>query len=136
MTTPVVITVSRGWGIELNDIARGALLRLQSGQTTPDRLLLIHGDNPDGDRQVAAVAAGLGWDVEAHPANWRLYGPAAGFRRNQEMVDREPVVALAFVLPCRKPGCKQPRPHDSHGTADLSARALGAGIPVKRYCAT
>lgn len=59
--------------------------------------------------------------------------PAAGGRRNQAMVDRRPLLALAFILPCTRPGCRRPRPHDSHGTADCLRRLNAAHIPVRRF---
>ena len=51
------------------------------------------------------------------------YCPLAGHRRNQNMVDRQPLIALAFQV------------GSSTGTADCIRRAEKAGIPVRRWTA-
>ena len=55
-------------------------------------------------------------EVERHPADWNTHGKAAGFIRNQEMVDSGLDLLIAF------PG--------GRGTADMVARAKKAGIEV------
>lgn len=54
---------------------------------------------------------------EQYPADWKKHGKAAGPIRNQEMLDAQPDLVLAF------PGGK--------GTADMVERAKKAGIPVR-----
>ncbi|GGJ87242.1 hypothetical protein GCM10011583_18480 [Streptomyces camponoticapitis] len=49
--------------------------------------------------------------------------PFAGHRRNQEMIDRKPLMALAFQV------------GNSTGTADCLRRLNKAGIPVRRWTA-
>ena len=52
-----------------------------------------------------------------YPAEWRLYGKAAGPKRNQQMLDEEQIdVMIAF------PG--------GTGTMDMIGRARKAGVPV------
>jgi len=52
------------------------------------------------------------------PADWRRYGRAAGYKRNQSMIDEHHVdMVVAF------PG--------GRGTADMVRRAKAAGIPVQ-----
>lgn len=61
------------------------------------------------------------------------YCPTAGHRRNQQMADLGPLLALALILPCTRPGCRKPQPHDSHGTTDCLRRLTAAHIPVRRF---
>lgn len=51
------------------------------------------------------------------------YCPIAGHRRNQNMINRRPVIALAFQV------------GNSTGTADCLRRAKKAGVPVRRWTA-
>jgi len=79
--------------------------------------VLIHGDAPGADRLAGAWAARNGVPVEAFPADWREYGPAAGAVRNGVMLrDGKPDRVVAF------PGGK--------GTADMIRKARRAGVPV------
>ena len=54
--------------------------------------------------------------VERHPADWDRLGKSAGPTRNQHMVDSGLDALLSF------PG--------NRGTADMTQRAVNAGIPV------
>ena len=95
---------------------------------------VVHGGCPDGADHVAdVIASRAGYVVEVHEADWRVNGKAAGFIRNQEMVDAGANFCLAFLMPCKKSGCRKPQPHDSHGTADCVKRARAAGITVREY---
>ena len=38
---------------------------------------------------------------------------------------------LAFLEPCSRLNCEQPKPHDSHGTAGCVELARDAGIEIK-----
>lgn len=51
------------------------------------------------------------------------YCPTAGHRRNQNMVDRRPLIGLAFQV------------GESTGTADCLRRLKKAGIPTRRWAA-
>lgn len=91
-----------------------------------DQILFIHGACPSGfDHMGAAVAAGLGWAVDPHPADWdhcdsrcpraaghrrvkklddadhpgesETYCPRAGMRRNAEMVALKPDLCVGFI---------------------------------------
>lgn len=56
-------------------------------------------------------------DLETYPADWKTHGKAAGFIRNQQMLDEgKPDLVVAF------PGGK--------GTADMVKRAKKAGVKV------
>lgn len=57
-----------------------------------------------------------------YSADWEKYGNAAGFVRNQQMVDEgKPQLLIAF------PG--------GNGTRDMMNRCLTAGIPIKQIAA-
>lgn len=81
---------------------------------------------------VALNHAGMGWQVERHPADWGL-GKSAGFRRNQAMVDLGADLCLCFAMPCAGSRCARPRPHDSHGASHCATAAEKAGIPLRRF---
>jgi hypothetical protein len=84
--------------------------------TLYEPVTLVHGDARGADRIAARIAAALGWEVEAYPADWNRYGPAAGPLRNQQMLDTGIDLVIAF------PGGK--------GTADMVGRARRAGVRV------
>lgn len=64
------------------------------------------------------------------PRRGTTYCPTAGHRRNQNMVDRGPEIALAFIDECTSTRCTKARPHDSHGVTHCIAAARRAGVPV------
>lgn len=84
-------------------------------ESKPD-LTIIHGAAPGADSLAGTIARELGLTVEAHPANWKKHGRAAGPIRNQEMLDSGVDLVVAF------PG--------GHGTQDMISRAKRAGISV------
>jgi len=86
-------------------------------------LTVVHGGARGADRILAAMAQEFGFDVEAHPADWQANGKAAGFIRNQAMVDAGADMALAFLV----------EGHACRGTRDCGRRAKAAGIPVRWY---
>ena len=96
-------------------------------------------DTMSGDWAKAHLEDGVGhetlnadWDhcaPDCKPVHRRVrrngtsYCPTAGHRRNQQMVDRGPLIAVAF----NRAG--------STGTADCIRRAKAAGIPVREVAA-
>src|SRR5215469_7595253 len=86
----------------------------------PEGVLLVHGACSRGADAIAAAYAAQtpGYQVEAHPADWRRYGRAAGYRRNAEMITLGADGCAAFIR-----GVSQ----GSTGTVRL---ARAAGIPV------
>ena len=83
---------------------------------------LIHGDCRGADRIGGEIAETWDWPVDKFPADWINKGKAAGFIRNQQMVDEgEPTVVLAFVL------------NASRGTKDMCDRAYKHGIECHIY---
>jgi len=67
------------------------------------------------------VANALGFQVEAHPPDWRRYGRGAGFVRNRQMVEEgKPDLVIAF----------HPALERSKGTLHTVTLAKKAGIRV------
>jgi hypothetical protein len=77
---------------------------------------LIHGDANGADRLAGEWGTARGITVEAHPADWKKHGRAAGPIRNQKMLEETPALVVAF------PGGK--------GTADMVKKARQAGVEV------
>ncbi len=79
--------------------------------------VVIHGNAPGADSLAGEWARARGVPVEAYPAEWDLYGRAAGHLRNRQMLDEgEPDIVIAF------PG--------GRGTADMKKQARGDCLPV------
>lgn len=86
-----------------------------------DEPVVMHGDARGADALAAQAALDLGFWVEAHPAEWKAHGKAAGPIRNRQMLDMKPDLVIAF------PG--------GRGTADCVGEAERRGIPVRRVAA-
>lgn len=86
-------------------------------------ILVVHGDCRGADRMCAFVAKEYGCQVDPNPANWDLYGKAAGAIRNRAMLKKHSDIERVLAF------------HDhlelSKGTKDMVAVATAAGIPVK-----
>jgi aspartokinase-like uncharacterized kinase len=82
----------------------------------PEDTVVVHGAARGADRIAGEVATSLGLRVEAHPANWRCHGKAAGPLRNRAMLAAGVDLVVAF------PG--------GSGSADMVRRARRAGIHV------
>lgn len=102
-----------------------------------DGIELLHGAAEGADSEMDAWAKACGVPVEGVPARWpecgpqcpeghliarrgRTWCPTAGFRRNQQLIDRKPGWVVAFLVAGM--ACK--------GTRDCARRAERAGIPV------
>lgn len=124
----ILVTGSRDWREEMP-------IWIALEQFTPSNpklmhtVKLVHGgqvstDPVTGEKYGADYLASIIWTgnigcpEEAHPADWKRYGRAAGMRRNQEMVDAGADLCVAFPLP------------QSRGTIDCMRRAKAAGIPI------
>lgn len=90
------------------------------GNTLPKGVTIIHGDCRTGADRMADDWAVVHWcaNIMAFPADWKVYGRAAGPIRNQRMLDEgRPDLVIAF------PG--------GRGTADMIRRAKAAGVEVR-----
>jgi hypothetical protein len=87
-------------------------------------VIIVHGDARGADALCKRAAEHWGCELEPHPADWEgPNGLGAGLFRNQEMVDSEPDIVLAF----RVGGI------DSRGTTHAIQAAMKAGIRVIVY---
>lgn len=99
-------------GRTYNDLA--AMQRALS--EIPSDAVLVHGAAPGADSLAATAWTSTWRTAEPHPADWRMHGKAAGPIRNQQMVDSGLDLLIVF------PG--------GRGTADMTRRAISAGIPI------
>lgn len=106
----ILVCGDRAWSSEL-------IIKEYLEYLKPD--LVIEGECRGADRIARKVAEELGIPVEQHPANWSLYGRAAGSIRNREMLDLNPDLVLAFHFNIQS----------STGTADCLTEAERRGIP-------
>jgi hypothetical protein len=81
---------------------------------------LVHGACPRAADAVAAAYAARtpGYTIEAHPADWRRYGRAAGYLRNAQMIALGAGGCVAFLRGA------------SPGTTATTRLARTAGIPL------
>ena len=61
----------------------------------PD-VTIVHGAAKGADSLAGEYAKTRNYDVEEYPADWDKHGKIAGFVRNQEMVDSNPDIVIAF----------------------------------------
>lgn len=78
--------------------------------------LLIHGGASGADKLAEAYCEANGIKTSCFKPNWKLYGRAAGPKRNAEMVAAKPDLCVAF------PGGK--------GTANMIKLCNKAGVKV------
>lgn len=86
---------------------------------THNPICLIHGGATGADTLAGQWAAARNIPCNVYPADWATHGRAAGFMRNQQMLDEaKPHLVLAF--------------EGGRGTEDMVRRAVKAGIPTVR----
>lgn len=112
----ILITASRRW----TDVATiDEALKTVWGDGTA---VLVSGACPQGgDAICERIWESWGGVVERHPAAWDIFGKAAGFRRNAEMVALGAELCLAFIA------------DGSRGATHTADLAQAAGIPTQRY---
>ena len=118
----ILVTGSRTWtnrnllGMELIQAA------VELAGNTDAPITLVSGACPRGADRIAEMhAEGWGWTVERHPADWDAHRKAAGYIRNQQMVDLGADICLAFVR------------DGSHGATHCGQAAERAGIPTRWF---
>jgi hypothetical protein len=113
MSPRILVTCSRTW--RRWSQAREVLTSIHARYPGA---VLVHGDCPDGDRQLAGIWRGLGGKDEPWPADWRTYGTGAGPIRNALMVESNPDLVVAFIR------------NQSAGATHCYELAVGAGLNV------
>lgn len=116
----VLVTGSRDWSdrvaVERALIAVFNVMLLFSSRSGAT---LVHGSGHGADGIADAWARRMGWQVEAHSADWKL-GRRAGPIRNLAMVKLGADLCLAFIK------------DNSRGASGCAAAAVAAGIPTWR----
>lgn len=95
-------------------------------ELSPDRDILIEGEANGADKLSRTVAENRGWPQERilkFPAQWDRYGKSAGLFRNQQMLDQQPDLVLAFTSDLE----------ESVGTRHMVRIARAAGVPVEVF---
>lgn len=103
----ILVTGSRNWDDVL--VIQKTLEDYNNFENT-----LVSGNCPSGADKIAEDI----WrgNIERHPANWSVLGPAAGPIRNKQMVDSNPDICIAFIK------------NNSRGASNTVALARMAGI--------
>lgn len=115
----ILITGSRSW-TDAATIQHALVFRIPWKRVT-----IVSGACPTGaDRLCEEAAEMLGYTIERHPARWEVYGKAAGFRRNEEMVKLGADRCLAFIR------------NNSSGASHTARLAKRAGIPTRIWQVT
>lgn len=87
-----------------------------------DYVTVVHGGARGADTLAGEAADALGLPVIVEAADWGRLGRAAGFHRNQRMLDKwKPELALFF----------HHEPTLGKGTADMFMRCRRAGVPTQ-----
>lgn len=97
----------------------------------PEKTTLVHGAASRGaDPVVSQTASKMGFELEAHPADWSTHGREAGFRRNELMVSLGADAVIAF--PMHRRGTKKTTTQRdvSSGTWHCADEAKAAGLAV------
>jgi hypothetical protein len=109
----VIVCGSRDWNYRQVISDRLALLPAE------DATVVVHGAAKGADRMAEQEAQKLGLLVEAHPAQWDVYGKRAGILRNEEMARLGADLCIAFW------------DGRSKGTQHMTECAEVHGIPVE-----
>lgn len=118
-TLKVMVTGSRDWPYP-RTIHRQLDIALEEANQP---FTLIHGDCPTGADRIASLYTQhqLNLPQIRYPANWTLFGSAAGPIRNKIMIESEPHLVLAFQW------------DNSRGTQNAITLAQQNSIPTRIF---
>jgi hypothetical protein len=116
----VLVTGSRDWPWTERKIITDALVAANVD-------IVVHGNARGADSVAKWWAAAHDVEQRVYPAQWNIYGNAAGPIRNQQMLDKEHLdeapIERVLAFPTK----------ESKGTWDMVKRAEAAGIRVTIY---
>ena len=115
----VIIAITGGKEVTDPDLVWSTLDRVR--EKYADKTVLAHGDGPGYDKVAKSWADARKVPQIAARPNWKAYGKAAPFRRNDDIINLRPKGIVAF------PGAGI--------TANLVDKARQAGIPVMHVTA-
>ncbi len=96
-------------------------------KSLPAGTIIVHGAAPGADNIGGYVAARLGFEVRAYPADWNKYKLGAGPVRNQQMLDEEHVPGEPIDLAL----CFHEDPNLGKGSADMRDRLATANPSIE-----
>lgn len=99
--------------------ARDWMVMYERLEKLPVGTTIMHGDARGVDRKAESLAPGFGLNVRVYPADWEAHGKKAGHVRNDEMLNQNPDLVLAFWN------------GTSPGTGSMIEKAERRGIPVE-----
>lgn len=112
----VLVCGSRDIPFSLLELVKKTLEEL-----SPQPTDLIEGEARGADTLAKIAAIELGYRLHKFPADWATYGKRAGHIRNQQMLDQNPDLVIAF----------HPETGITPGTRDMVTKAQAKGTPVK-----
>lgn len=115
----ILVTISRDW--DDYETAGRVLAKVVDNNWDVD-VTVVHGAS-GMDWFLAGVACAKGVEIEAHPADWKTHGKAAGIIRNNEMAKSNIDLCLAFIK------------NGSAGASHCARATEYMGIPTWRYTA-
>ncbi|TDD97213.1 SLOG family protein [Actinomadura rubrisoli] len=116
----LLVTGSRKW-LDSGLVVDALCLFLYSQLNSPGDFVIVHGHCPTGADHIADLWGESHADkVKRYPAQWNLYGSAAGPMRNREMINENPNIDYVLAFPLE----------DSKGTRDCMAYAKEKGLTV------
>lgn len=90
----IVVTGSRDW--KDGQLIERVLRHYNDSAPALEEITLVHGGARGADFFAKVAATRLGWNVIECQADWDTHGKSAGSIRNNQMLDRQPDLVLAF----------------------------------------
>lgn len=121
LTRPFIITVTGSRDFNSPDLVNQVFDAICDEWRIGNYPVLVrHGGARGADQLAGKIAKNRGWQVQEFPANWDAHGKSAGYVRNRELIDAEPIadVVAAFQV------------NNSKGTQNTIDLAHKAFIPV------